>query len=133
MAQLMHSESPRFKDKPFVLEKAQRIIDMLIAKGGGWVAERDNALIGMIGGVIVEHFFSSYTFSTDFVLFVLPHYRGGSAAVRLIKTYEEWAFAQGAEEVGLGISTGVDQERTVCIYERLGYKLASYTCIKTKG
>lgn len=132
MSKAMHEESPRFRDKPFREEKAQALIGHLIAVGGGFVADLDGVLVGMVGGMLVEHFFSSQKFSTDLVVYVLPAFRGSSAGVRLIAAYEEWAFANGAEEVGLGVSAGVEQERTVCIYERLGYKMASYTLIKRK-
>lgn len=133
MAELMHRESPRYSKMPFVLAKATASIRNLMNTGGAFVAEMNGDVIGMLGGVVIEHFFSSAKFSIDFVLYVLPKYRGSSAAVRLVKAYEEWAFAQGAEEVGLGASTGIATEQTVCIYERMGYKIASYTCIKTKG
>lgn len=128
----MHEESPRFNDKPFIEEKAKQIIFGLIKSGGGFVAEKDGRLIGMVGGIVIEHYFSSAKFSMDFVVYVAPAERGSSVAVRLITAYEAWALERGAEEIGLGVSTGVEQERTVNMYERLGYKVASYTMIKGK-
>lgn len=133
MCEAMHAESPRFRGKPFLHSKAIGLIGHLLSVGGGFVAVKDDQLVGMVGGMLVEHFFSSQKFSTDLVVYVTPEQRGSSAGVRLIAAYEEWAFTNGAEECGLGVSTGVEQERTVCIYERLGYRLAAYTLIKAKG
>jgi len=132
MAEAMHAESPRFRNKNFLPEKTINIVAHLASNGGGFVAELDGELVGMIGGVLVPHFFSDFKYACDLVVFVKPDHRGSTVAIRLVKTFEKWAFENGAEEVVLGVSTGVSQERTVCVYQHLGYTLASYSLVKSK-
>lgn len=136
MATAMYAESPRFNVRTLSYVKTEKVIDFFISNpstGRAFVAEYDGVLIGMIGGVIVEHFFSEDTYATDLVVYVKPDRRGSSAAVRLIKAFEQWAFSVGVDEVLLGVSTGINQADTVRIYERLGYKVSSNSLIKTKG
>lgn len=132
MAVRMQQEAPRYRDMPFIIPKAVAVINRLIEQGGGFVAEKDGNIIGMVGGIITEHFFNHEKFSVDFAVYVEPEHRGGSTVVRLVDTYEKWAQAQGVREISLGVSTGLEQEKTVCIYQKLGYKIASYTLIKQK-
>lgn len=134
MARAMHAESPRFRGMTFADEKALIVINHMIVNGGGFIAERDGVIIGMIGGLIAEQYFSYDRYVSDLVVYVAPEYRGGSTATRLIKIFEEWAFSQdGVGEVVLGVSTGVHPEATVCVYERLGYTLSAYGLMKTRG
>lgn len=136
MARAMHEESPRYRGMTFSEKKAIAMIDNYaswFSTGGAFVAELDGQRIGMIAGAVTEHFFTEDKFATDFVVYVKPEHRGSSAAVRLIKAFEEWATEQGVKEICLGVSTEVDPERTVCLYERLGYRMSSYSLLKTKG
>ena len=36
--------------------------------------------------------------------------------------FEAWAVEKGAEKSTVGVSTGVDEERTIRLYRRLGYE-----------
>lgn len=134
MVKAMSDESPRYNTKPFSVAKTTLLVDYFCTgpEGGGYVAELDGNLIGMIAGFVVESRTHDYKFAADVGLYVTPEHRGCSAAIRLIKTWEAWAFAHGADEVNLGISTDVNAETTVGIYERLGYKLAGRSMVKYK-
>lgn len=83
----------------------------------------DNAgfLLGMHAGYICEYYFGRDLIASDLLLFVDPCKRGSLAAAKLVKAFEEWAFAKGAREVCPGSSTMVAPERTAKLYERLGY------------
>jgi GNAT superfamily N-acetyltransferase len=132
MGRMMHAESPRFQRFSFSEEKTMQLVDMLLKNpsGGVFVAESDGYVIGMMAGFITQHFFSYETTASDFVLFVVPSYRGGSAALRLIKAFEEWAFESGAREITLGISTQGDTSRIAQLYQKLGYHDLGHTMIK---
>lgn len=134
LARAMHAESPRFQGSNFDTEKTYALVSNLIAsdKAAALVAEKDGVLCGMLGAVLTEDFFGRDLSAVDLVLFVTPEERGGSAAIRLIKEYEAWAASSGAKNITLSISTGVHMERTVCLYEKLGYKMNSYSLIKNK-
>ena len=95
-----------------------------------FVAIKNEQIVGFIAGVVVEQFLSHDTFACDIGVFVLPEFRGGSYFLRLVKTFENWAKEKGAQEIQLGVSTGVHPEQTVRMYERLGYKMSSYGLIK---
>lgn len=87
----------------------------------GLMAESGGAAIGMIGGVLIEYYFCAEKLVADEVLFVRPDRRGGLAAARLIEALEEWAIGQGARELCLSVSTGVNRSATGRLYEGLGF------------
>ena len=87
----------------------------------GLVAEDDQTLIGMIGGVLIEYYFCEETLVADEVLFVKRERRGSMAALRLIRGLQEWAVRRGARELCLSVSTNVHSETTGRFYERLGF------------
>lgn len=133
MGRLMHGESPRFRPLPFSQEKAQQLIEALIARGGAFVADIGGTLVGMFGGVVVEHFFSTTKMACDVVLYVTPEYRGTRIAPRLVHAFERWAIEAGADELVLGVSTGIEADRTASLYERLGYERSGITLTKPTG
>ena len=126
----MANESPRYSALSFSIDKATQLIQTLTSQGGLFVAIKHEQVVGFIAGVVIEHFLSHDTFACDIGVFVLPECRGGSYFLRLVKTFEKWAKDKGAQEIQLGVSTGVHPEQTVRMYERLGYKMSSYGLIK---
>ena len=86
-----------------------------------FVAEHDDKIVGMFVGMCAEHYFGHDKIASDLLLYVTPEARGGTAAVRLIKAYDKWAREAGAKEIHVGVSTGVNEERTVKLYEKLGF------------
>jgi GNAT superfamily N-acetyltransferase len=86
------------------------------------VCEDDHGhLLGMHAGYVSEYYFGRDLIASDLLLFVDPGKRGSLAAAKLVRAFEEWAFAKGAQEVCPGSSTMVAPERTAKLYERLGY------------
>jgi len=86
----------------------------------------DNEIIGMFLGVIVPHFFGNDLMANDLCMFVKKAHRGSTAAPRMIKAFEKWAFANGAKVLRFGVSTGVEAERTLKLYQKLGYTQTGY-------
>lgn len=68
--------------------------------------------------------------ASDVALFVKPEFQGGLTVVKLIKRYESWAKEKGAKCIELGVSSGLNHERTLSIYSNLGYRPSSVTYIK---
>lgn len=132
LARLMHEESPRFSRMSFAEGKASSVIDFLIADPSGcaFVADDGDRIVGMMGGIVVEHFFSRALTASDLVLYVLPQHRGSSVAVRLVRQFEQWAIAAGACEVVLSVGTELQAERTATLFERLGYARSGIMTIK---
>lgn len=130
LAARMVSESPRYSKHGFAVHKAVELINRLVELGGLFVATDGDTIVGFFAGVVSEHFLSHDKCASDIGIYVLPEYRGTTAFPRLIYAFETWAQEQGANELVLGVSTGVHPELTVRMYERMGYTMASYGLIK---
>jgi len=87
----------------------------------GLVAEHAGAIIGMIGGCLIDYYFCNETLVSDEVFFLTPARRGGLTAMRLIRGLRQWAKDRGARELCLAVSTGIRVEATGMFYERLGF------------
>lgn len=74
----------------------------------------------MIGGC-QQHWFSRRIDAYEQLLFVGQEYRGGLLAPRLVRRFERRARELGAIHVYAGASTGMNEERTIQLYERMGY------------
>ncbi|WP_294609752.1 GNAT family N-acetyltransferase [uncultured Gilliamella sp.] len=68
--------------------------------------------------------------ASEVAFFVRPEFQGSITAFRLIKGYESWAKQKGANHIELGVSSGLNQERTLYMYSALGYRPSSVTYIK---
>jgi GNAT superfamily N-acetyltransferase len=89
-----------------------------------------DVLAGFMAGHVGETFLNSEVNAYDNGLFIAPEYRGGFAAVKLIKNFEAWAKTQGAQNVWLSQSVGQNQEKTLHFFERLGYVCQGFTTCK---
>ncbi len=119
----MHDES-YFKDMDFSEEKLQQLWHLITLKPDAFcafVAEKEERIIGLFIGVCQEHWFGNDKVSCDLALFVTKEERGGTAAVRLIKAYEQWARDVGAAEIHIGTSTNVNSERITKLFEKMGF------------
>lgn len=129
----LHAESERYAAVPFDVDKLTDTITMMLASP--WhvilLAEVDDVLVGMFGGGVAPYFFSHSLFGADVSLFVAPEHRGSTIAVRLIKEWERLLSGDTrVKESILGISTGIDADRTKQLYERLGYRCVGYVMVK---
>ena len=122
----LHAESA-YAFLPYNEEKVRQLIFSYIEDDEtqfGLIAETGDVIIGMIGGYLVEYYFCDEKIACDIVLFVDQQYRGGMAAIRLIRGFQKWAKAHGARELCLGITTNVQTELTGKLYQRLGFNRA---------
>ena len=133
----MAAEAPTFKMLEF---DDKKVIDLfnspaMVDLGACMIAEVDGEAIGMFCGLVLPHYFGHMLMANDLCLFVSKSKRGGTAAYRLIKKFESWALAKGAVSLRFGVSTNIEPERTLKLYEKLGYKLEGYQVNKyyTKG
>lgn len=124
IAQAMHQESPRFSKLAFSEAKVLQLYVGLMELPNGLlaVAEKDGVVVGGVAGIVTEHWFSTDLTANEFAVFILPEHRGGMTAARLVQHYVQWAKAQGAKLIQLGISTGVQPVETAALYRALGLK-----------
>lgn len=131
MASALHQESPRFRRRHFASVKVDNLFHYVVQEGGGFVlTTADNKVIGMIVGLVSEHLFGFDKYAVDVVVYIAPEHRGGRAFPSLVKAFEAWAIDNGVSEISLGISTEILSERTVALYQALGYNLSSYGTLK---
>lgn len=136
MGRALHDESPRYRDMPFserkLVDLAARLRGTLLSEDAAmFVATAGDALVGMAVVVTQPRFFNDERFLTDLTVYVKPEHRGGRAFLRLVNAWETWAVQQGVLDLAIGVSTEINAQATVCAYERLGYRLAGYTMVKS--
>lgn len=132
LGRAMHDESPRFRARQFDEVKALAVSRNVISSPSGCaiVAEKEGEIIGMVGAFVFEHFFGQDKIVSDYVVYVSPGHRGGTLMVRMVKLLEAWAREVGAVELSLGVSTEVEAERTVRLYEQMGYRQSGFSVLK---
>lgn len=64
---------------------------------------------------------SSDIAAQDFILYVAPEYRGSFAAPLMIRRYKQWAVEKGARVVSLSIASGIETDRAMRLFRRLGF------------
>ncbi len=105
--------------------KAERFIRQLIdGVGVVFVAEVDGVVVGGMAGAVTEQWFSDDLIAYDYSVFIEPSRRNGVLAVKLIRTFEEWARIKGAKYLHMGIATNVNVEGTTRLYEAMGMQFS---------
>jgi hypothetical protein len=79
-------------------------------------------LTGYLVGSIESYFFCDHTVATSVFFFVDPSERGGFAALKLILAFRAWAKNRQANELYIGIASGILVERTGKFLQRLGMR-----------
>jgi len=92
--------------------------------------DHNDKLVGFVCGVVHESVFNETVRVTDIGLFVLPEYRKGDIATKLIAFLEKWAKDQQASQLWLGQTTGDNPKVVERFYNRLGFKTQGFNCLK---
>lgn len=77
---------------------------------------------GFMFGHVDCHWYSKRIDAFEQLLYVSPEHRGGSLAARLIRGFELSAKGRGATTLYAGATTGVADDRTIRLYQALGYR-----------
>lgn len=108
--------------------KIQKLLDY--PRGAAFLAYRDNTCVGFMGAVIAPVFFSEYERASDVGFYILPQYRGGREAFKLLKAIEDWAKDQGVSEISIGQTVGNKIEETKKFYIHQGYTISGFNGVK---
>jgi GNAT superfamily N-acetyltransferase len=134
MGERMWHESDHFKRHPHDL---QTIKDLSHAVNTNpyyecFVAELNGKPVGMWVGYMHRVWFSHADVMavSDLVFYVDKEHRGTSAAIRLLRAVETWGAAMGAVENTVGLSSGIDTEKTTCFFEKMGYTHGASIMVK---
>lgn len=125
-------ESPRFKKQGFDEKRARNVFAYLIDKHGSIMIVMDEYQnpVGTLIGALDTDWRTGQKLAYEQGLYVLPEYRKSGAASDLIETFKVWADMNKADRIQVGTITGIYAERTVKLYESLGFELVGYVLEK---
>jgi GNAT superfamily N-acetyltransferase len=96
-----------------------------------FVAEIDTRVVGMIVGALSSPWFAPHVpMSTELAWWVEPEARGTTVALRLIRMYEGWAHANGAQISTMSALEMDNGTRVGNMLKRIGYAKAETSFIK---
>lgn len=125
----LHVESPHYNkvqpDEQYVSTTLASMIEQ-----PNFIGHIDCDLRGFMFGIVNQTWFDPELNAYELLLYILPEYRGTSLAPRLIKQFEQDAKRLNCVHVRAGTSTHVNEERTLRLYERLGYTREANTVSK---
>lgn len=124
LGQLLH-EASSYAHIPYRMEKVEDLMRNL-ANGAGvvFVVRRGGEIVGGIAGAVTEHWFSDELHGFEFSFFLRPDARSGITAGRLLNAFTTWCGMRGAKQVRVGITTGINEERTGEFYRAIGFEPA---------
>ena len=122
MAAVMYRESANYRRMGFSPERVREMAAMVMQGGFAMVAVKDGRLIGLMAGSLVQPVFSRDRMACDFLLYVLPQHRGGTAAIRLVNAYVQWAKQGGAKLITVGVTAGIDNDAAIAFYKAMGFR-----------
>ena len=117
----MRAEGPNFMKLDFSDEKAALVISRLIDNESLLVACKGEYIVGLLAFVVIEHLWGRDKIASDVAIFVESAHRGCSAFLRLIRTFETIAAERGVKMLELGVSAGIDNDKTAKMFSALGY------------
>ena len=119
----MWEESENFSRHPLNEEKLKQLAMVVHTSDflSCFVADSDVGPQGIWVGCVQPLWYSNDLSVSDIVFYVRKKYRGSSAALRLLKSAENWSREVGATEINIGLSSGIDTERTTCFFNKLSY------------
>lgn len=119
----LHAES-WFRTLPLDDVRMVEIGRRSLTKGnpGLIMAERGGELVGMAVVMLGEYFFSPARTATVQLLYVAPKARGGPAAIKLLRAMRRWAATNGAHDLHLNVTTGIETARTDRFLRKIGFR-----------
>lgn len=121
-------ESPKFQHQGFDEDRAVQLFTLLIEKQESILLvcdEYSNAIGALIGCIDVD-WRTGQRLAFEQGVYVLPEYRATGAGSELVQNFIEWAKLNNADRIQLGTITGIKAERTISLYESLGFELTGY-------
>lgn len=117
---MIHQES-RFSAEPYDMEKCWKILDATLTRPDRFFVAYDTEFKGFALMTIGAEFFNEIKRATDLALYVKPEFRGTSLFVKLILAAEKWAKENGAVELTIKHNTGIETDKAVSSFTKLGF------------
>jgi len=125
MAKSFHRESDARK-YTLTNERIKELTTLIISTGLGILAVKDGEAIGMMGAMLQKNVFFDELMAGDYLIYVKPEYRGTEAAQLLVDYYIQWAKTYGAKSIGIDIESGINDERAINFYNKMGFRVTGY-------
>lgn len=118
----LHHEST-YRDRDFDADTLSENLKNMIDNHHAFavVSEIDNRIVGAFLGGIAQDWFGKDMVAFDYTLFVLPEYRQGTIAFRMINSFIKWAENKRVKKIQMGITTNIHPEQTARFYESFGF------------
>lgn len=121
----MHAQSPVFRPYPFHPHVLRSWFFAAIEKPDTFfcaVATEDKEIAGAILACASPMIFSETRMSAELGFFVYEKYRGSRAAFALVNSFQEWSKKQNCVTMDTGVFAGIDNDKAIRFYERMGYE-----------
>lgn len=121
-------EAPTYTHLTFDKDKAANLIYGAIIKQEGWflrvIADDNNKIVGGLCCYCGESGFGPDKVAYDITIMVDEEHRGKclKELVTIVNEYKEWALAQGAKVIKMGVSSGINMDKASTFFESLGFK-----------
>lgn len=125
LGRAMHAES-RFRAFSFNTDKVARGFERMLGNANFILLVDGDPVHAMFLGGAHEFWWGDDLESSDVVLYVTPEKRGGSSALKLVRGYIAWAKRKDVADIRIATATGVNTERTLRFFERVGFAQMSY-------
>ncbi|WP_457749135.1 hypothetical protein [Sulfurimonas sp.] len=86
------------------------------------VLKADNLIVGFFVAEIVEYFFSKELLAIDSLFFIVKEKRKSTGAMKILKSYFQWAESHNVKEITLSSTNGVEVEKIEKMYAKLGFR-----------
>lgn len=117
----MHAES-RYECFRINPRKIETALNIMIAAPAAIVLVDGDPAHAMLLGYAAPFWWGDDLESLDMLLYVAPERRGGMSAPKLIRGYVKAAQEMGVADIKIGTSTGIESERTLRLFERMGFQ-----------
>ena len=122
-------ESPKFQKQGFSIKRARAFFTQVIEQSNSifMVCDAYDNPVGTLVALISVDWRTGQRIAFEQGVYVVPEYRNSGAGIDLVNTFIDWAKVHNADRIQIGTMTGIKSERTVSLYESLGFELSAYT------
>jgi GNAT superfamily N-acetyltransferase len=127
LGSVMHREAPEYADFQFDGGKLERLAWACLSERH-WcaiVAETEvngeTRVVGFLVAAAIETFFGPDRFTEDLAFYVMPGFRGTSAAIRMLTLLEAWSEMVESKRIRIGVTTGINGDVAGRFLLRMGY------------
>lgn len=121
-------ESPKFQQQGFDEDRAIQLFTQLIDKDESifFVCDEYENPVGALIAMVSVDWRTGQRLAFEQGVYVLPEYRATGSGSELVRYFIEWAKLNNADRIQLGTITGIHADKTIKLYESLGFEMTGY-------